>query len=140
MCHLPHRELESWVHDMQTLIAAVELAKDVASAEATLQGHRERKVSNTILHVSSSISLSYTFYSSSISSLSSHSFRVKLMRRKTVLRQLHSLARLSFPPATLPQRKSRLISRAWPAREHPCWPPGRRSRQSLSSAWNYSCF
>jgi spectrin alpha len=37
------RELESWVHDMQTLIAAVELAKDVASAEATLQGHRERK-------------------------------------------------------------------------------------------------
>lgn len=41
------RELESWVHDMQTLIAAVELAKDVASAEATLQGHRERKVATT---------------------------------------------------------------------------------------------
>ena len=32
------------MHDMQTLIGAVELAKDVASAEATLQGHRERKV------------------------------------------------------------------------------------------------
>ena len=40
----PCRELESWVHDMETVIAAVELAKDVASAEATLQGHRERKV------------------------------------------------------------------------------------------------
>ena len=80
------------------------------------------------------------FLLSSISSLSSHLFRVKLMRSKTVLRQLHSLARLSFPPATLPQRKSRLISRAWPARERRCWPPGRRSRQSLSSAWNYSCF
>lgn len=39
-----HRELESWVHDMQTLIASVEMAKDVASAEETLQRHRERKV------------------------------------------------------------------------------------------------
>ena len=39
-----HRELESWVHDMQTLIGAVEVARDVASAEATLQRHRERKV------------------------------------------------------------------------------------------------
>lgn len=41
---LSHRELESWVQDMRTLIASVEMAKDVASAEATLQRHRERKV------------------------------------------------------------------------------------------------
>lgn len=39
-----YRELESWVQDMQNLISAVKLAKDIASAEATLQGHRERKV------------------------------------------------------------------------------------------------
>lgn len=31
------------MQDMQTLISAVEPAKDVASAEAALQGHRERK-------------------------------------------------------------------------------------------------
>ena len=31
------------MQDMQSLIAAVEPAKDVASAEAALQGHRERK-------------------------------------------------------------------------------------------------
>ena len=44
-----HRELESWVHDMQTLIGAVEVARDVASAEAALQRHRERKVSHELL-------------------------------------------------------------------------------------------
>ena len=53
------RELVSWVQDMQTLIAAVELAKDVASAEATLQGHRERKVWETCLQtLSASTALS----------------------------------------------------------------------------------
>ena len=86
---------------------------------------------------------SYTFYSSSSTSslsLFSHSFRVKLMQRKTVLRPPHSLARLFSPPVTLRQRKSRLISRAWPARERPCWPPGKRNRQSWSSAWSCSCF
>lgn len=36
-------ELVSWVNDVSTLTSADELAKDVASAEAMLQRHRERK-------------------------------------------------------------------------------------------------
>ena len=38
------RELLSWVNEMQALVSADELAKDVAGAEALLQRHRERKV------------------------------------------------------------------------------------------------
>ena len=66
-------------------------------------------------------------------------FRVKLMQRKTASRPPHSLGRLCSPLATLPQRRSRPTSRVWPAREQLCWPPGRRNRHSLSSAWSSRC-
>ena len=33
----------SWVNDMKALVAADELAKDVAGAEAMIQRHKERK-------------------------------------------------------------------------------------------------
>lgn len=35
----------SWMSDMQTIISADELAKDVAGAEALLERHQEHKVS-----------------------------------------------------------------------------------------------
>lgn len=39
------RDLMSWMSDMQTIISADELAKDVAGAEALLERHQEHKVS-----------------------------------------------------------------------------------------------
>ena len=39
-----YRDLVSWVHDTKTVIAADELAKDVAGAEALLERHQEHKV------------------------------------------------------------------------------------------------
>lgn len=38
------RDLMSWMSDMQTIISADELAKDVAGAEALLERHQEHKV------------------------------------------------------------------------------------------------
>ena len=38
-----YRDLVSWVHDTKTIIAADELAKDVAGAEALLERHQEHK-------------------------------------------------------------------------------------------------
>ena len=40
-----YRDLVSWIHDMKTIIAADETAKDVAGAEALLERHQEHKVS-----------------------------------------------------------------------------------------------
>ncbi|XP_067662527.1 spectrin alpha chain-like isoform X1 [Haliotis asinina] len=37
------RDLVSWIHDMQAIISADELAKDVAGAEALLERHQEHK-------------------------------------------------------------------------------------------------
>lgn len=88
-----HRELESWVQDMKTLIAAVEMAKDVASAEATLQRHRERKVGSGILGVEIVREIVHMIC------------RVRLMQRKTASRPRHSLVRPCSRPATLPQKR-----------------------------------
>lgn len=38
------RDLVSWIHDMKAIIAADELAKDVAGAEALLERHQEHRV------------------------------------------------------------------------------------------------
>lgn len=38
-----YRDLVSWIHDMKTIIAADETAKDVAGAEALLERHQEHK-------------------------------------------------------------------------------------------------
>lgn len=38
------RDLMSWINDMQAIIQADELAKDVAGAEALLERHQEHKV------------------------------------------------------------------------------------------------
>ena len=61
------------------------------------------------------------------------------MQKRTVSRPPLSLARVSSPLATLPQRKSRHTSRVWPARERLCWSRGSRNRRSSSSAWSCRC-
>ena len=38
------RDLISWIHDIKAIIAADELAKDVAGAEALLERHEEHRV------------------------------------------------------------------------------------------------
>jgi len=38
------RDLVNWIHDMKAIIAADELAKDVAGAEALLERHQEHRV------------------------------------------------------------------------------------------------
>lgn len=43
------RDLVSWIHDMKAIIAADELAKDVAGAEALLERHQEHRVCPSLI-------------------------------------------------------------------------------------------
>ena len=43
-----HRDLTAWIGDMKAVIAADELAKDVAGAEALLESHQEHKCERRI--------------------------------------------------------------------------------------------
>lgn len=43
-----YRDLLSWINEMKAVIAADELAKDVAGAEALLERHQEHRVSTLI--------------------------------------------------------------------------------------------
>ena len=41
-----YRDLMSWCSDMKTQVSSETLAKDVAGAEASLEKHQERKVTD----------------------------------------------------------------------------------------------
>lgn len=56
------RDLMSWMSDMQTIISADELAKDVAGAEALLERHQEHKVIIYVHFIIFKVLIIYVYY------------------------------------------------------------------------------